>query len=299
MSHHSASSVLLSVALGMVLSSSGAVMAGTEPSDAVATFAYKQWQAQCGPAYCTLMPRAEPHFALMRGHRGGPWVLSFETDEDASGTFLIDGQAVDWPAGQRMPFPEAFLNGNVFEISFDAEGFSAGSSLAGIKAALTWAEAQQPATKMARMLELRQPDWAALEAQATEITEQSCDIPLEEIVEGVGPQMVPGHPELRVLEQLCWRAAYNTGSMVYLLGPMVDGVAPVRPAARDQGEAVPELGLYAITGETMTSGGKGRGLGDCYTQEAWRFDGFAYQLETRIADDACDGKLIPRLVWPK
>ncbi|SFI68030.1 DUF1176 domain-containing protein [Celeribacter neptunius] len=286
----------------LAFASAQAVLPELAAAQDVTRFHHKQWQAECGPDYCTLMPRAEPHFALMRGHRGGPWVLSFETDADAAGRFSIDGKGVDWAVGQKMPFPEALLDGNIFEIAYfeagEEAGFGTGSSLAGIKAALIWAEAQQPATKMARMLELRQPDWAALEAQAVEMTRQSCDIPMEHVSNGRGAQMIPDHPELRVLEHPCWMAAYNTGSTVYLLGPMIDGVAPVRAAARAEGEDVPEVGLYALSGDIMTSGSKGRGVGDCFTRETWRFDGFVYQLERRIVDDDCDGKLIPRLVWP-
>ena len=44
---------------------------------------------------------------------------------------------------------------------------------------------------------------------------------------------------------------------------------------------------------------KGRGVGDCFTEEAWDFDGFYYRLSYRDVDNDCDGKIIPLRVVPK
>ncbi|TNE64972.1 MAG: DUF1176 domain-containing protein [Rhodobacteraceae bacterium] len=268
-----------------------------------AVFHHKQWQAHCGPEYCTLTPRAYPVLSLMRGHESGDWVLSFRdramVDE---GAILIDGVAMGWQQDRAMAFPTPLLDGNTLEIAYESEGFSEGVSLAGIKAAMLWAEEQQGRMGTRRLM-LHQPDWEALQAEARKITEEMCDGPLPGVLDNeAGPQEIEGHPEVRVLSQLCWTAAYNVGSQVYLLGPELDGVAPVRLAAVDpEGAAEPELALWGIEGDTrvLDSFYKGRGLGDCFTHETWRFDGFAYRLERRIVDDACDEKIIPMITWPE
>ncbi|NIY78913.1 DUF1176 domain-containing protein [Celeribacter sp. HF31] len=269
----------------------------------VARFHHKQWQAECGPDYCALTPRAHPILSLARGHDRGNWVLSLRNREMLEqGAIQIDGAALDLPEDVEITFPEALLDGNTLEIVYAAEGFSEGVSLAGIKAALLWAEDQQGRIGD-RKLTLHQPDWAALQDEARKITEEICDGPLPGVFDKEGaPQVIEGHPELRVLSQLCWTAAYNVGSQVYLLGPDLDGVDAVRSAAVDEhGKAVPELALWGIQGDThmLDSFYKGRGLGDCFTQESYRFDGFAYVLERRVVDDACDQKIIPLVDWPE
>lgn len=269
----------------------------------VTEFHHKQWQAKCGPDYCALTPRAHPILSLARGHDRGNWILSLRNREMLEqGAIQIDGAALDLPEDVEIAFPEALLDGNTLEIVYAAEGFSEGVSLAGIKAALLWAEDQQGRIGD-RKLTLHQPDWAALQTQARKITEEICDGPLPGVFDKEGaPQVIEGHPELRVLSQLCWTAAYNVGSQVYLLGPDLEGVDAVRSAAVDEhGAAVPELALWGIQGDTrmLDSFYKGRGLGDCFTQESYRFDGFAYVLERRVVDDACDQKIIPLVDWPE
>lgn len=277
----------------------------------IAQFHHKQWQAKCGPDYCALTPRAHPILSLARsndiGHDRGNWVLSLRNREMLDeGVIQIDGVPLDLSEDVEITFPEVLLDGDTLEIVYAAEGFSEGVSLAGVKAALLWAEDQQGRVEDRvedRKLTLHQPDWAALQAEARTITEEMCDGPLPGVLDNeAAPQEIEGHPELRVLSQLCWTAAYNVGSQVYLLGPELDGVARVRGAAIDEeGAAVPELALWGIQGDTrrLDSFYKGRGLGDCFTQESYRFDGFSYVLERRVVDDACDQKIIPHVVWPE
>lgn len=277
-----------------------AVSPSASEAEEVPGFHYKQWQAACGPEYCALTPRANPFLSLVRANAGGHWALSFH--EDVRGTILIDGVEMGWAEDVEMPFPAPLLDGDVLELHYDAEGFSDGVSLAGIKAALIWAEEQQ-GQGGDRTLALSRPDWAALKAQARAMTEEVCEGPLPDMFDNVSePQIIWGHPEVLVLAQTCWTAAYNVGSHVYLLGPVLDGVDPVRVAAIDEtGTPTPELALWGLEGNSpvLESYYKGRGLGDCFSHETWEFDGFHYRLKTRVVDDECDEKIIPMVVWPE
>ncbi|WP_434286812.1 DUF1176 domain-containing protein [Celeribacter sp. SCSIO 80788] len=289
------------------LLTTGAVLPGSARADEIARFHHKQWQAECGPDYCTLLPRAYPWLALMRSNRGGPWVLSVEGGmvlemAPENGHLEIDDRRVDWPQEVEFPFPQALLDGAVIEFAPEEEGFSEGTSLAGIKAGVLWVEEQQGGVPPARMLTWRQPDWAALEVRAREITTEMCeDWEMSSYDDPAGIKHVEGHPEIRVLAQSCWTAAYNVGSNVYLLGPLLDGVEPVRAAGRHLGEDHYEFGLWELLdyADGFESHYKGRGIGDCFSTDRWRFDGFVYRLELGIVDDDCDTKIIPRVVWPE
>jgi|GEM_PF-6408173 Protein of unknown function (DUF1176). len=272
-------------------------------ADALGHFHYKQWHAQCGPDYCKLTPRAHPILSLVRAHTGGSWLLSFRNREMVEeGTILIDGVEMGWQDEVEMAFPGPLLDGNILEIVYEAEGFSEGVSLAGVRAAMLWVEEQQGQFGV-QNLRIHHPDWQALQDEARAMTTEMCDGSAPWVEENESaPQEIEGHPELRVLAQLCWTAAYNVGSQVYLLGPVMDGVDPVRVAAVDpDGMPVPELALWGVDGNTqlLDSYYKGRGLGDCFTHETYRFDGFNYDLERRVVDDACDGKIIAQVVWPE
>lgn len=267
-------------------------------------FHHKQWQARCSPDYCTLHPRAHAPLALVRSALGGPWVMTFysagmiETSE-----VQIDGQVMRWRAGDEMALPAALLDGTNLEIVDDQQGFTDGISLAGIKAAMLWAEDQQGEIPTERRLAIRQPDWSLLAQEAEALTGEMCEDPPPEGTDaGDIPQELLGHPELRVVSNICWMAAYNVGSIVYLLGPDVAGIAPVRAAALTEFDvAVWDLAVHGLdwNPQEFSTIDKGRGIGDCFTEETWRFDHFVYRLAQRIEDNDCDGKYQPEVTWPE
>lgn len=275
----------------------------------VTAFHHKQWQARCGTEYCTLHARAYQYFALSRSNWGGPWVLTFySAGMIETSDVNIDGQEMDWRAGDEMPMPAALIEGSELAIVDEEMGYTDVTSLAGIKAAMLWAEVQQGGEVADRRLAVRQPDWFALRDQAWERTREDCEIdggPSDDVgesIDDIGLRTLNGHPELRIVSQICWMAAYNVGSHVYILGPLLDDLAPVRAAAQDPyGSDRIELETFGIEDDPQDiwTIGKGRGVGDCFTQEHWRFDHFRYRLVTRIEDHECDGKILPLVTYPE
>lgn len=271
-------------------------------------FSHKQWQAACGDVYCTLHSRAQSSFALSRRHNGGPWVLSLDIPSIV-GAFdlLIDGALFDLALDTIVPFPKTLINGNVLEARLDDHGFSEGVSLAGFSAAMRWADEYQGMLDGNPTMIYHKTNWQALAEMAAADTSITCDFPEPGRDEaGLLPLIdIPGHPEIKAFGATCWLAAYNVGSNLYLLGPDFEGDAPLAAASRyvHDGEVEPILEIATMFGEgpmTHFKGySKGRGVGDCFTEETYDFDGFYYMLTKRVQDNDCDGKIIPIQMYPE
>jgi hypothetical protein len=78
----------------------------------------------------------------------------------------------------------------------------------------------------------------------------------------------------------CWLAAYNAGSGYWV----VDAAPPYASTL------VTTDGSAYADGE-ITSDQKGRGIGDCWSHEAWRWDGEAFVLAHRASAGQCKGFL--------
>jgi len=81
-----------------------------------------------------------------------------------------------------------------------------------------------------------------------------------------GPTLTPLDDSHALLSALCWRAAYNEGYGYWVIDNQLKGqpvLVTVSGSDYDKGE--------------ITSEQKGRGIGDCMSQESWVWDGQAFR----------------------
>ena len=81
-----------------------------------------------------------------------------------------------------------------------------------------------------------------------------------------GPTLTPLDDRHALLSALCWRAAYNEGYGYWVIDNQLKGqpvLVTVSGSDYDKGE--------------ITSVQKGRGIGDCMSQESWVWDGQAFR----------------------
>lgn len=82
----------------------------------------------------------------------------------------------------------------------------------------------------------------------------------------------------------CWRAAYNTG----------DGYWVARPEAPYQAQWVTSDAIDYADGQIIAAQ-KGRGLGDCISQNTWTWDGTRFIATSEVAAGLCRG--VPGGTW--
>lgn len=82
----------------------------------------------------------------------------------------------------------------------------------------------------------------------------------------------------------CWRAAYNTG----------DGYWVARPQAPFQAQWVTSDAVDYADGQIIAAQ-KGRGLGDCISQNTWTWNGTAFVATSAVAAGLCRG--VPGGTW--
>jgi hypothetical protein len=82
----------------------------------------------------------------------------------------------------------------------------------------------------------------------------------------------------------CWRAAYNTG----------DGYWVARPQAPFQAQWVTSDAIDYADGQIIAAQ-KGRGLGDCISQNTWTWDGTRFVATSEVAAGLCRG--VPGGTW--
>ncbi|HCT25977.1 MAG TPA: DUF1176 domain-containing protein [Stenotrophomonas sp.] len=82
----------------------------------------------------------------------------------------------------------------------------------------------------------------------------------------------------------CWRAAYNTG----------DGYWVARPQAPFQAQWVTSDAVDYADGQIIAAQ-KGRGLGDCISQNTWTWNGTAFIATSEVAAGLCRG--VPGGTW--
>jgi hypothetical protein len=83
----------------------------------------------------------------------------------------------------------------------------------------------------------------------------------------------------------CWLAAYNAGSGYWV----IDDAPPWNPVA------VTTMGSDFVAG-TITASHKGRGLGDCWSIDAWSWDGRRFVPTASETSGLCKG-VAPGGAW--
>jgi hypothetical protein len=123
-----------------------------------------------------------------------------------------------------------------------------------------------------------------------------CELDLDEALgnaESVG-ELSDG---LRLVEVYCWRAAYNSGSILFALDP----AAPDKPrllSFRTLGAKNNLISTFQLSSpgydektKILNSFHKGRGVGDCGTAGEWRWNGKDFELKRYWNKDKCDGQV--------
>jgi hypothetical protein len=123
-----------------------------------------------------------------------------------------------------------------------------------------------------------------------------CEIDLDEALEKAEAIGELGGG-LKLVEVYCWRAAYNSGSILFALDPAaLDRTRHLTfrsYGAKDKSVVVYQLSSPGYDGKnkTLSSFHKGRGVGDCGTSGRWRWNGKDFELRRYWNKDKCDGQV--------
>lgn len=130
---------------------------------------------------------------------------------------------------------------------------------------------------------------------ADALRESECTLSPDEALADLPPAQDLGAGQL-LIEIPCFRAAYNSGSMFFVVDPAAPGERRLLRFRVWNDKAFAErysltFGEYDPAERRMTSLHKGRGLGDCGSAGAWRWDGSDFMLEAYWLKENCDGEL--------
>ncbi|WP_174871925.1 DUF1176 domain-containing protein [Pectobacterium polaris] len=134
------------------------------------------------------------------------------------------------------------------------------------------------ATKQARSRNLTDAEQAAIQKMLLKtLKADDCDsFPPQDYQEAESIERIPLNDSMSLLSTLCWRAAYNEGYAYWV----IDNAMQTQP------QLVTTSGTGYENGE-ITSVQKGRGLADCMSDEAWTWDGKAFQLSRMSITGSC------------
>jgi len=120
-----------------------------------------------------------------------------------------------------------------------------------------------------------------------------CSLPFKEAAEGINVEELDG--KLKLVEVPCWRAAYQAGSILFVVDPAAPAKARLIRFEYWGGKkrsSTFSLTLPEFTAETKTlvSFNKGRGVGDCGSIGEWVWAGSDFKLTGFWVKDDCDGE---------
>jgi hypothetical protein len=131
-------------------------------------------------------------------------------------------------------------------------------------------------------------------AVAAGMKRADCSRSLKDAMEGINV-MADLAPKLRLVEVPCWSAAYQAGSIVFVVDPAAPAKARLlRFQAWDGKKLTSTFSLtlpdFDAEKKTLRSFHKGRGLGDCGTIGEWTWAGSDFKLTGTWIKDPCDGE---------
>lgn len=248
---------------------------------------YKQWSTYCDEYVCSMVPRAHGNIVLTRRHDSNVWYfLGPASLNDLS----VDNEVLDMSANPAL-LPKILKSGDwLMEDLEDLSGdrfVTSAWSLSGFTAGMLFADEHQGKTGQSALWARMVPDWNYMTDFKTRADIHECDdIPEEK---DIHVYSLPQRPDMRLVGQICWMAAYNVGSQFWFVNAFGD----VRPATAKGEYMDRQPSLDNADVETITTYSKGRGLGDCFTTATWVFDGTVYQLNHVLEDSNCDGRINP------
>jgi hypothetical protein len=119
-----------------------------------------------------------------------------------------------------------------------------------------------------------------------------CTVPADQ-AEIVGTERLSNR--LAIVEVACWRAAYNSGSILFAVPEHRPGRAQLLTVERWEGGRVrPSYSVaspgYDAKTRTLSSMHKARGAGDCGTIQELKWTGWHFRLLNVWNKDRCDGE---------
>jgi hypothetical protein len=122
-----------------------------------------------------------------------------------------------------------------------------------------------------------------------------CDVEIDEVIKALefAGDLTAG---LKLVEVPCWRAAYNFGSILFMVNPKDPSKARLL-RFRTLGENNKLVDTYQLSSPSydqktkkLGSAHKGRGAGDCGSVGEWRWYGNDFVLTRYWNKDDCDGE---------
>jgi hypothetical protein len=129
------------------------------------------------------------------------------------------------------------------------------------------------------------------------LQQADCEMAIEDSLKEITSYAL-GHG-LRLIQVPCWAAAYNFGSVLFV----VDAKAPEKARllniptwSQGKPSETYDLTLPAFDEKTkvLRSYHKGRGVGDCGEAGQWRWTGTTFKLTGYWDKEDCDGKVFKR-----
>jgi len=128
---------------------------------------------------------------------------------------------------------------------------------------------------------------------AAAMKKADCSLPLKDALAGIDLSELAG--KLRLVEVPCWRAAYQDGSILFVLDPAAPAKAKLIQFQHWDGKKLGRtftltMPSFAADTKTLFSFHKGRGLGDCGSIHEWAWQRSDFKLTGVWIKDDCDGE---------
>ncbi len=125
------------------------------------------------------------------------------------------------------------------------------------------------------------------------VKKADCSLALKDALEGINVSELDR--KLKLVEVPCWRAAYQEGSILFVLDPAAPAKAKLIRLRHWDGKKLGStfaLTMPAFTADTkaLSSFHKGRGLGDCGSIHEWVWERSDFKLTGVWIKDDCDGE---------
>ena len=124
-----------------------------------------------------------------------------------------------------------------------------------------------------------------------------CELPIEQSITAVTEASLGGG--LSLVEVPCWAAAYNFGSILFVVDARAPAKARLLSLRTWSGGALSEtydltLPQFDPSTRVLRSYHKGRGVGDCGESGQWLWTGSRFKLTGYWNKPDCDGKVFTR-----
>lgn len=127
---------------------------------------------------------------------------------------------------------------------------------------------------------------------AAALDKADCELPIDSVTQFDPVDLGGG---LKLVQVSCWAAAYNFGAILFAVDPQArDKARLLQFKTVEDGKLTTtysmDLPRFDAKTKTLATLHKGRGVGDCGTAGAWRWNGHDFDLTGFWDKEKCDGK---------